>query len=222
MICTRTGESSKDLSNGYWDHLLTSVLISAFPCRATTLYDRPPEHFKSISVVEKHSLFMKLSKTYPAFMPRNLDDFKSSGVQESTCFTQKLTSGAVVAKPNRPGLLISSTSWTPDEDFEILLTALDRYEAEAGINGSLLPDLFCVITGKGPLKKDYERRIGERNWKHITVVMPWLEAEDYPKILAASDIGVCLHYSSSGLDLPMKVVDMFGCGLPVCAIDFKW
>lgn len=170
---------------------------------------------------EKHNLFMKLSKTYPAFLPRNSDDFKASGVQESTCFTQKLTSGSIVAKPNRPGLVISSTSWTPDEDFEILLTALDRFEARVSQSGSQLPDLFCVITGKGPLKKDYEKRIVERNWKHIQVVMPWLEAEDYPRILAASDLGVCLHYSSSGLDLPMKVVDMFGCGLPVCAINFK-
>ncbi|RXW12554.1 hypothetical protein EST38_g13298, partial [Candolleomyces aberdarensis] len=134
---------------------------------------------------------------------------------------------APVLRPDRPALLVSSTSWTPDEDFSILLEALGMYESRAreleATGGSPLPKLLAIVTGKGPMKKKYMEEVGflQRSWKWVRCISLWLEAEDYPTLLGAADLGVSLHSSSSGLDLPMKVVDMFGCGLPVCALNFS-
>lgn len=50
-------------------------------------------------------------------------------------------------------------------------------------DGQNLPNLICVITGKGPLKEFYKAIVELRKWVFISVVTPWLENKDYPKIL---------------------------------------
>uniref|UniRef100_A0AAG5CXQ3 Glycosyl transferase family 1 domain-containing protein n=1 Tax=Anopheles atroparvus TaxID=41427 RepID=A0AAG5CXQ3_ANOAO len=188
--------------------------------RATVLYDRPPQQFQSITVAEKHNLFLRLGESIGAFRAEPVATEAADDEIERTAFTVKYRSGDVKFLDSRPGVLVSSTSWTPDEDFSILISALDQYEKAANEQPSHYPRLVCIITGKGPLKEKFREIIERKPWSKVAVQMPWLENEDYPKLLASSDLGVCLHYSSSGLDLPMKVVDMFGSGLPVCAVDF--
>lgn len=119
-------------------------------------------------------------------------------------------------------LIVSSTSWTPDEDFEILLQALVQYANRPEENGAEPPmPILAIITGKGPQKEHYLKRVselmGESKLPGVRIVTAWLSNRDYASLLACADLGVSLHKSSSGVDLPMKVVDMFGAGLPVAA-----
>ncbi|KAM5151922.1 chitobiosyldiphosphodolichol beta-mannosyltransferase [Mantella aurantiaca] len=186
--------------------------------KATTLYDKPASIFKETPVELQHQLFMKLAKDYAPFRTRS--EYDKSEVEKSAFTELNRESNMVKYSFGRPALLISSTSWTEDEDFNVLLRALQDYD-ESIRNGNILPSVVCVITGKGPLKEYYCKLIKELRLQNIQICTPWLEAEDYPVLLGSADLGVCLHKSSSGLDLPMKVVDMFGCCLPVCAVNFK-
>eukprot|EP00117_Sycon_ciliatum_P000195 scpid68855/ scgid6362/ Chitobiosyldiphosphodolichol beta-mannosyltransferase; Asparagine-linked glycosylation protein 1 homolog; Beta-1,4-mannosyltransferase; GDP-Man:GlcNAc2-PP-dolichol mannosyltransferase; GDP-mannose-dolichol diphosphochitobiose mannosyltransferase len=180
---------------------------------AVTMHDRPPALFRPLPLDERHHLFMQLKQQYSVFADPD-------GDANRTVFTQLDTSGMPEYRSGRPALLVSSTSWTEDEDFGVLLDALKIYE-ERSLTDLSLPPLVCVITGKGPQKQFYLDKVKELKFTRISVETPWLEAADYPRLLGSADLGVSLHTSSSGLDLPMKVVDMFGCGLPVLAHDFK-
>ncbi|AWP19471.1 putative chitobiosyldiphosphodolichol beta-mannosyltransferase [Scophthalmus maximus] len=183
---------------------------------ATTLYDRPASIFRETPLRLQHELFVRLAHTYPQFKFTGSDDVAA----ETTIFSLRdVTDDSVTLRSERPALLISSTSWTEDEDFSVLLEALEEYEGFIR-DGASLPRLVCVITGKGPQKEHYRKMIDSLNLEHVQICTPWLEAEDYPVLLGSADLGVCLHKSSSGLDLPMKVVDMFGCCLPVLAVHF--
>jgi len=119
--------------------------------------------------------------------------------------------------PEKPFILVSSTSWTPDEDFNILLKALPSVDVALGLAEK---KMFLCITGKGPMKDAFMQGIEALALEHVIVKTMWLPLEEYPVMLSLADFGLSMHQSSSGIDLPMKIVDMFAVNTPVIARAF--
>jgi beta-1,4-mannosyltransferase len=160
---------------------------------ATVLYDRPTAMFAKPSLEAANELWQRLSREL------NL------GVR-------------------RIPVVVAPTSWTLDEDFDLLLEALERAErtlaTRLGPSDGSTPDLAVLLTGRGDMRADFERRVARRGFKRLAVRTVWLEPADYPTLIGMADAGLCLHQSSSGLDLPMKLADFRGAGVPVCAFDY--
>ena len=156
------------------------------------LHDRPASHFQPLSAHQSAAFLSHLSETAD-------------------------TAAAILSRETF--LLVSSTSWTADEDFSLLLDALVSYSATAKAAPNTLPEILAIITGKGPQQAHYRQVIStltsQKKLDNVTILTTWLSTSDYASLLGSADLGVSLHVSSSGLDLPMKVVDMFGAGLPV-------
>ncbi len=79
---------------------------------------------------------------------------------------------------------------------------------------------MILVTGDGARRAEFERRFAGLPARRIQLRARWLEPDDYPRVVGSADLGLCLHRSSSGLDIPMKVADLFGAGVPVCALDY--
>ncbi|KAF7629412.1 putative beta-1,4-mannosyltransferase [Aspergillus flavus] len=175
--------------------VMASVLKKEFLLEAPILplHDRPANHFRPI-------LDDNVRQEFLLSLP------VAASVQSL------INSGAL-------RVLVSSTSWTADEDFSLLIDALCRYSQLAATTMPELPQVLAIITGKGPQKEMYIKQIADLEkagkLQKVTVRTAWLTTTDYAKLLASASLGVSLHTSSSGVDLPMKVVDMFGAGLPV-------
>lgn len=119
---------------------------------------------------------------------------------------------------SRVPIVACPTSWTPDEDFDLLLEALER--ADRQLPQRAAPSMLIALTGRGALRAAFEARVARRQFKSIAVRTLWLEPADYPTFVGMADLGLCLHQSSSGLDLPMKLADLRGAGVPVAAYDY--
>jgi beta-1,4-mannosyltransferase len=168
---------------------------------AVTLPDRAIKGvFKKVDVETSHKVLEKYQET--------------KGI-----FTEISVHNEIKWKKRRPMMMLSSTSWTPDENFDILLDCFKLIEQNTP-NSMTEDRVIFLITGRGPMKDEFMRKVQRSDFKLFDVRSVWLESDDYPKLLASADLGVCLHYSSSGYDLPMKVVDMFSAGLPACAVEY--
>jgi beta-1,4-mannosyltransferase len=189
--------------------------------RAAVLYDKAPAFFKRTPPSEAHALFRKLhSALTSAEDAKRLSEMVPVKGEEETLLTRRVGAHPEWRR-DRPALVVSSTSWTPDEDFGILLDGLVEYNSVTKLVPRVYPPLLVLVTGRGPQREMYEKRIRALRLERVFIRTLWLDAGDYPVLMGCADLGVSLHVSTSGLDLPMKVVDMHGAGTPACAVGFS-
>jgi beta-1,4-mannosyltransferase len=162
-------------------------------------------------------------KNVTTLMDRPPDRYSPLNTSEQAQFLETLPDTRGIDRRNTK-ILVTSTSYTADEPLQPLLSALLKYSETQNL---ALPRIVLLITGRGSMQDEYRRIIeqsplaGKDPDAKCTVKMVWLEPQDYPRLLACADLGVSLHTSSSGMDFPMKIVDLFGCGVPVCAVRFN-
>jgi beta-1,4-mannosyltransferase len=178
-------------------HLAVSSALAAWLLRewgisAVVVYDRPPAFFSKPDLASAADLWQRLARD--------------------------LNLGS-----RRIPLVVCPTSWTPDEDFDLLLEALERAERKLEARGAsaAAPDLAVLMTGRGGLRPEFERRLERRKLRRLAVRTAWLEPGDYPVLVGMADAGLCLHQSSSGLDLPMKLADFRGANVPALVYDYS-
>lgn len=186
------------------------------------LHDRPASHFQVLSRTQRLDFLDQL----PELVLCKSKIEKATEISDNNIRIKRdeatIKNGLSIVEAIKNGhtkLIVSSTSWTPDENFQILLSALIGYN-KLSYCSDTRTEILAIITGKGPQKADFEAQVEKSSamglLNNITIKTAFFDnIKDYARLLGSADLGVSLHTSSSGVDLPMKVVDMFGAGLPV-------
>ena len=87
---------------------------------------------------------------------------------------------------------------------------------------SLQPPLLVLVTGRGPGLPSFRARLSRSRLRAVSLRCLWLPSfGDYQRLLGCAHLGVSLHTSSMGVDLPMKALDMLGAGMPVLQVHYQ-
>ncbi len=165
---------------------------------ANVLHDSPPEFFRRATPEEKIDFFRGKKSL-----------FKSVNL-------------------NLAKFVVTATSFTKDEKLEMLLESIELLEKKINLEEKnwnfSFPEIIFVVTGKGDGRKKFEIAANDLNLnlKKCQIVVTYFDSfSDYAKFLGSADLGLSFHFSSSGFDLPMKIVDMFGAKLPVFSVNYN-
>jgi beta-1,4-mannosyltransferase len=138
-------------------------------------------------------------------------------ISERIARARNILARAGLTLPSDTALAVCPTSWTADEDMDLLLEGLERWDAQAAPPS---PQLMVLITGRGPLREVFEQRLSQLSWRRVIPRTAFLDPADYRELLRAAHIGFSMHRSSSGVDLPMKIMDLFGARTPAAVLDY--
>ncbi len=188
---------------------------ATLPDNSTVLRDAPTDTFKPAPRQSDGSLSGSPQATHELLQRVAAASGASRAFPAGeTALTQ--ASGSMWRMRHTVRLAVSATSWTPDEDFTPFLEALKI------VNDSLDRErLLVVVTGRGPMREEFEKKVADMRLRNVRIWCAWLSRDDYAALLAVADVGISMHQSSSGLDLPMKAVDMLGAGTPVLARRYQ-
>jgi beta-1,4-mannosyltransferase len=143
-----------------------------------------------------------------------LDPAPLNAEQRIAIVRRALNTRRVASAPDDAIVLVSPTSFSADEDMDMLLDALALAERRSD------RPIILFATGYGPLRPKFEARARKVATDKLRIVTGWLPEPLYRDLLRAADLGISMHRSASGVDLPMKVVDMVEAGLPAAVFDY--
>eukprot|EP01068_Selenidium_serpulae_P017149 Selendium_serpulae@DN6354_c0_g2_i1.p1 len=102
----------------------------------------------------------------------------------------------------RPAVIVTSTSWTPDENLDMLLDAIKMYDDwvtrlkrselprsqgsglghhETAELKALPPNIILIVTGKGPMRESWMGRAADMGLRQVAIRTVFTPPEDYPR-----------------------------------------